>query len=89
METVLFFIVFIMSLIAWFITLLVYFTHDDIKRGSKTQGVSTESLYKTLLPLEMGLHATIIVFLFSDSHYYLAAFNIPLLMYNFKILILG
>ena len=89
MDTILFSIILSFSIIAWFISLNVYFTHDDIKRGRSTHEINVETLYKTLLPLEIGLHGTIILFCAISEHYYLLLFNVPLFAYNLKILFMN
>ena len=88
MQTILFALILIISFINWFISLVVYFIHDDIKRGKSLSQVNIGTMNDTLIPLEIGTHGIITIFItFVDPHLYLAMFNMPLFVGNFWLFI--
>ena len=84
MDTIFFSIITLLSIISWFISLVNYFTHDDIKQGRIVKDFEVQSLFSTFVPLEIGIHIVITGLLLYRGYYILALINLPLFVYNMR-----
>lgn len=64
METIITAIVLVLSLINWFISLNVYFTHDDINRKKDIKEINIQKLFDDMIPAEMAFHMICILICF-------------------------
>jgi len=62
METILFVLLLALSLVGWFITLIIYFIHDDLKKG-RTPFMES---WQSFLNMEIVIHILITVLLWYD-----------------------
>jgi len=86
MKTIFFCVVCLLSIISWFISLVIYFVHDDLARGSESF-MNLEKLRKKFLTLEIVLHFIITMFALMYNTYVIFILNMPILLYNIKILV--
>ena len=85
METIFWFITLILCLFAFLMIIYFYLAHDDLRRGKLTAFELTESL-QTYIPVEIGLHTIITLVPLIHGNYYLVLLNVPVFLYNMKIL---
>lgn len=85
METIFWFLTLVLGLIAFIMVIYFILAHDDLRRGKLTAFELTESL-QTYIPVEIGLHTLITLVPLFHGNYYLVLFNVPVFLYNLKIL---
>lgn len=85
METIFWFLTLVLCLVAFLLIIYFLLAHDDLRRGKLTAFELTESL-QTYIPVEIALHSIITLVSLFHGSYYLVLFNLPVFLYNLKII---
>ena len=86
MQTILFLLMTVLILVCLLLVLYFYLAHDDLKRGKLSIFELTNNL-ECLIPIEIILHLIVSISLLFQQNYILFFINLPVLLYNVKIIV--